>query len=830
MKRFLRLTALVLLLALCLTGCDNGTTADVTATPTLEPTATPEITPDPSPTVAPTTAPQVGKVSENYFKVDESSFINFPMSGVTYENDKNVIPAKGSSFDAAASVEDTGWFSFAEAEGELVKEGTNQFLRFTSPVEWASMALELSQFTKEAANYTLSFRYRFEGNVGDAAPFYCAIRTNGLTSFSKADNGNIFMALPPASEKAKDTWQTYSASFSVQSGDLVVPRDLEGGLQWNFCVHMINANVKNICMDDFCVTYNTVKMNDPTESTKVTEAQSWVANEITLISKKTYTDPYRDVDVNMTLTNGTVTYQIPGFWDGGNIWRVRFTCPTAGTWTYEITCTDAANADLTQKGTVRCVWYDGPLAVYKRGHVTTQPNTKYFVYADGTPFFYLGDTHWNLSGEPLDHVQKISLKRVQQGFTMIQSEPLGADFELSNAVQQDDIPGLRINDDKFKDLASKGLTHANAEFFFPSSMETFIQNFGGYNKKVSFGKVGGKKMYDLSDQAKQELERLTRYWVARYSAFPVMWTLGQEVDKAFYHSGADNWTAINNPYRLVAQYIGKYDAYKHPLSGHQENTGSTKALDSALRDLPEHTWYAVQWSGSYNGQTWLGAPQEYWNEEAGQGKPAPLYEGKYCFLWTKNFGARVQGYMAYLNGMYGYGWGGQDTWSYLNTYDEQNNSSDGVDVITAQQKQDCTWETAMEFESTYQCGYMRQFFEEQVGDWYNLLPTFNDASALVFDGGAYGFCAANADKTKIVVYFYNFTDPTVVDVGGNVNTSNGTGTATLQCLEKKGTYHYEWFNPRTNEITSSGEFTATAKGYWEIGEKLPTDMVLFVYK
>lgn len=42
--------------------------------------------------------------------------------------------------------------------------------------------------------------------------------------------------------------------------------------------------------------------------------------------------------------------------------------------------------------------------------------------------------------------------------------------------------------------------------------------------------------------------------------------------------------------------------------------------------------------------------------------------------------------MAYLNGMYGYGWGGQDTWSYLNPYGENEDSNDGVDTVTADEK------------------------------------------------------------------------------------------------------------------------------------------------
>ncbi len=50
--------------------------------------------------------------------------------------------------------------------------------------------------------------------------------------------------------------------------------------------------------------------------------------------------------------------------------------------------------------------------------------------------------------------------------------------------------------------------------------------------------------------------------MARYSAFPVIWTLGQEIDNDFYWDRTDNhghadWGKVNNPYKYVAQYLSK---------------------------------------------------------------------------------------------------------------------------------------------------------------------------------------------------------------------------------------------------------------------------------
>ena len=117
-----------------------------------------------------------------------------------------------------------------------------------------------------------------------------------------------------------------------------------------------------------------------TEPHAVTSAVTWVANELVLNAQKTYADPYKDVDVDLLLTNGTVTYTIPGFWDGNNVWRVRFVCPTAGQWTYETVCTDTTDAGLHGiKGTLTCTEYSGKVAVYQHGFVTTDPLKRYFI-------------------------------------------------------------------------------------------------------------------------------------------------------------------------------------------------------------------------------------------------------------------------------------------------------------------------------------------------------------------------------------------------------------------------------------------------------------------
>ena len=562
-------------------------------------------------------------------------------------------------------------------------------------------------------------------------------------------------------------------------------------------------------------------------------AETWVANELVFESTKAYADPFNDVDIELHLFGNGRLYKIPAFWDGGNIWKVRFVCPSAGEWSFITVCTDEENAALHGRtGRVNCTEYSGEHDIYKHGFVTTNAGKKYFTYDDGTPFFYLGDTHWSLGDETVDMVKTICEKRVSQGFTVYQSEPIGAKFDFTNGITEADIAGLADYDEKFAIIAENGLDHANAQFFFTAFMAPLINNNGGYNGR------------DLADRTKLYLEKISRYWVARYGAYPVIWTLGQESDNDFYWSDTNHpdWNYENNPYKLVAEYIAKHDAYDHPLSAHQENSGSTAAYGngegasdkctvflkgvapSCFRDVSAHNFYAAQWHPTKTGQIDFNIGKDFWYNS--QGKPSINYEGQYCYLWTKNFGSRMQGWVAYLNGMYGYGWGAHDTWSYLNIFDEENDSSDGVDTITSEEKINATWQDALEYESSYQVGYMRGFFENT--EWYNLIPRFDNKAYFVPANNVYYSYASNESNSEIVVYFYSFTDETVAQ---NPNTKfyGGIKTGTVGSLIPKEKYTYQWFDPISGEYSEEYEFTASAFGTYYLGDRpKATDMAVVI--
>ncbi len=536
--------------------------------------------------------------------------------------------------------------------------------------------------------------------------------------------------------------------------------------------------------------------------------KTWIAEEIEFKSAKTYNNPFEDVDLEVTFTLGKNKMVVPAFWDGGDVWKVRFSLPKVGVWKYVTKCTDKENTGLVGSGEVECVKYDGDLEIYKRGFIKTEPHVRYFMYADGTPFFYLGDTHWNFCDEEFDeagehagdikcdsHFKYIVDRRKEQGFNVYQSEPLNAKYNLSDGLFESDIEGFRDLDRRFKYIADKGFVHANAQLLFPSTLITLNRW-----------------------QDKKYLERLGRYWAARYSAYPCLWTLGQEVDNDFYYTRGDQraFQKEDNPFKDIAKGLYKGDQHKQPLTAHMEyfNIDSNPEIDgaapskSSFRDVEGHSWWGYQWGNSLNSPLDFTFAKDGWLN--GQDKVLILYESRYEGLWTMSFGARSEGWTAYLNGLYGYGYGAIDIWLYKSTYDIDRETNDGRDIVKPEDKQ-TPWSVSIEYETVKHLKYMRDFFEKL--EWWKLIPRFDSPAYFTPEKETYYSIASDERKT-IVLYFYN----------------DGFETGALKNLDKCE-YTYQWFNPRTGEYSEKRSFWPDAHRIYRIGnrpEKL--DMVLLVEK
>jgi hypothetical protein len=154
--------------------------------------------------------------------------------------------------------------------------------------------------------------------------------------------------------------------------------------------------------------------------------QVWQRWEHTLTSTRGYDNPYADVTLRVSYVGPDGrTLRAYGFWDGGNVFRIRCAFPVAGTWRWETECSDAANTGLhQQRGTAEVLPYRGDNALYRHGFLKVSENRRYLVYDDGTPFLWLGDTAWAGPMRARDEEwAAYRAARTAQHFTLLQVAP-----------------------------------------------------------------------------------------------------------------------------------------------------------------------------------------------------------------------------------------------------------------------------------------------------------------------------------------------------------------------------------------------------------------------
>src|SRR5581483_10279985 len=103
-----------------------------------------------------------------------------------------------------------------------------------------------------------------------------------------------------------------------------------------------------------------------------------------------------------TFDNGSKRVEVPGFYDGDGVYRVRFMPDAVGAWRYETHANVPALAGKT-----------GEFVVAPPGKTNHGPlrgrDTFHFAYADGTPFVPMGTTIYNWIDAP-EAVQEETLK------------------------------------------------------------------------------------------------------------------------------------------------------------------------------------------------------------------------------------------------------------------------------------------------------------------------------------------------------------------------------------------------------------------------------------
>ena len=121
----------------------------------------------------------------------------------------------------------------------------------------------------------------------------------------------------------------------------------------------------------------------------------WEKVELTFQASQPYTNPYAAVQVWVDLKGPHFAKRCYGFWDGGNVFRVRVLATVPGKWSWRSGSNQNDSGLNDRKGDFEAVtWSEAEKAANetRRGFIKPNNNGHAFEYDDGTPFILLGDT------------------------------------------------------------------------------------------------------------------------------------------------------------------------------------------------------------------------------------------------------------------------------------------------------------------------------------------------------------------------------------------------------------------------------------------------------
>ncbi len=275
--------------------------------------------------------------------------------------------------------------------------------------------------------------------------------------------------------------------------------------------------------------------------------------EIELRSETQYKNPFAEIEFDAIVTepNGK-ELRVPGFWAGGDRWCFRYASNQIGKHTWRTECTDGNNTKLHgAKGDIAIVKYEGDNPLYRHGPTRVTKNKRHFEHADGTPFFWLGDTWWKGLCKRLtwEGFQELTADRKKKGFTIVQivcgTYPDELGLLKPSWENEGGMPYLKrdfsVVNPKYFEYADRRFEHLIDNGITPAIV-------GGWGRAVNLNSVGlpGYK-------------RHFRNLIARYGAYPVIWILGGETQKK------------QGPWYALAEYVVATDPYDRLLTNHSSH-------------------------------------------------------------------------------------------------------------------------------------------------------------------------------------------------------------------------------------------------------------------
>ena len=418
----------------------------------------------------------------------------------------------------------------------------------------------------------------------------------------------------------------------------------------------------------------------------------WEVFEKSFESSKDYGNPFMEAQVDVVFKKDGTEWKQPAFWNGGNKWTVRFAFPVMGTFSYRIESNDSSLNE--KKGTVDVKTYKGDNTLIKHGHLQVSDNGRYFEHADGTPFFWIGDTWWKCLSKRLSfqEFKELTDDRAKKGFSLAQI--------VCGPYPDEDFYTDWWDNEGGKPYLNREFTKVNLEYFKYADRRFDYMVQSGIVPAI----VGAWGRSDCDAMKYIGVEGMKRHWrnlIARYGAYPTVWIAGGEASGKL-------WTE-------TALSIREMDPYDRPISVHII-TNLRSTVEAVGADCINFNFLQTGHGHVNEDPNAVNRVKEQYNTEPRM----PVLIGEHSYEQHMKFGPTyTQRYVFWgsvLNGAAGLTYGAAGIWhagvegfpATVNTYDFT------------------TWRQGMNYPGSAQMGLCAKFLEQYSWEKFEPHPEWTD--------------------------------------------------------------------------------------------------------
>lgn len=511
-----------------------------------------------------------------------------------------------------------------------------------------------------------------------------------------------------------------------------------------------------------------------------------VTTEWSYTSAVAYDDPFNDIQLDILLrhSDGEV-WCVPAYWAGDQTWRVRFAPPKPGTYTVTTHCSDDRNASLhRQTAIIVATPYAGHDPLLRHGPLRVRRDGRLLEYADGTPFYWLGDTWWMGFCRRLswpDDFQRLTADRVQKGFTLIQIV----------AGLYPDMPALDPRGANEAGLPwEQGFARINPAYFDMADLRLQWLVRSGLVPCVV-----GCWGYYLPLMGIDRIKAHWRYLIARWGSYPVVWCMAGEGTMPYYLSAdPDRDRALQmEGWTEVARYVRATDPCHRPITIHPTQIGRDQVTDDGVLDFD-------MLQTGHGGYSSVPNTVAKVTAERDRQPPMPVIVGEVNYEGilhgTQAETQRLTYWSAVLSGAAGFTYGANGLWQVNTREVPYGPSPHGASWG------DTPWDQARDLEGSRQLGMAKELLTRY--DWSRFEPHPEWVEPAGSAEHIEAPFAAGIPRQVRVIYLYQPLMPW---------TQSRTW---VRGLEPDLIYQAFYWNPRTGARHALGAVEPNADGAWPI--------------